>query len=89
MQSLFADGRIVDAILALMVLEALALAVYRRRTGRGVPLRPLLVNLGAGAALLLTLRAVMTGASMPVIAALLFLALVFHVADLAARWRDK
>jgi len=89
MQSLFADGRIVDAILALMVAEAIALAIYRRRTGRGIPLRALVVNLGAGAALLLTLRAAMTGASIPVIGALLFLALVFHIADLAARWRDR
>lgn len=89
MQAMFADGRIVEAILALMVLEAIALAIYRRRTGRGVPPRALLINLGAGAALLLTLRAAMTGASTPVIAALLFLALVFHVADLAMRWRDR
>ncbi len=88
MQALFADGRIVDLILALMVLEAMALAIYRRRTGRGVGIRSLLVNLGAGAALLLTLRAVMTGAGLAVVAALLLLALVFHVADIATRW-DK
>ena len=78
---------LVDIILALMALEAAALALYRKRTGRGPALRGLLVNLGAGASLLLTLRAVISGASMPAIAALLLLALAFHVADLAARWR--
>lgn len=87
MQGLFADGRIVDVVLALMALEAAGLALYRRRTKRGVPLPALLANLGAGAALLLTLRAALTGAAFGTIAALLLLALLFHVADLAARWR--
>ena len=89
MQALFADGRIVDLILALMALEGVALAIYRSRTGRGPHLRSLFVNLGAGASLLLTLRAVMTGASVAIIAALLLLALAFHLADLAARWNGK
>lgn len=89
MQALFADGRIVDLILALMVLEGVALATYRSRTGRGPRIRPLLVNLGAGGSLLLTLRAVIAGAPVPVIGGLLLLALLFHVADLAARWNGR
>ena len=82
----FANGKIVDLVIALMVVEALALAVYRSRTGRGVPIATLLVNLCAGGALLLALRFALVGASLPAIAASLAAALVFHLLDLALRW---
>ena len=84
---LFASGRIVDLILALMAAEAVVLAVHYRRTGRGVPLPDLAVNLAAGAGLLLALRAALTGAVWAWTAGWLTLALAAHLADLARRWR--
>ena len=36
---LFATGRIVDLILVLVAAEGVALWLWHRRTGRGVPLR--------------------------------------------------
>ncbi|MBS0560826.1 MAG: hypothetical protein JSR21_12295 [Proteobacteria bacterium] len=85
MSDLFASGRIVDAILVLMLLEAAGLAVWRWRTGGGLSLRAVTAALGAGAALLLALRAALTGASWPVVAFWLAAALLAHAADLAAR----
>jgi hypothetical protein len=84
---LFPTGRVVDLILVLMVVEALALAVYRRRSGRGVPTVDLVVNLLAGGALLLALRAALTAAGWQWIAMWLAVALAAHGADLARRWR--
>jgi hypothetical protein len=82
-----ASGRLVDLVLALMVLEGVLLAAYRRRTGRGIAPADLLANLLAGGALLLALRAALTGAGWTSIALWLALALLAHVADLARRWR--
>lgn len=87
MSDLVASGRLVDLVLGLMVLEGVLLAAYRRRTGRGIAPADLLVNLLAGGALLLALRAALTGAGWTSIALWLAIALLAHVADLARRWR--
>ena len=60
MTELFASGRIVDAILVLVALEAAALLLWRRRTGRGPAPVPLLCNLASGAALMLAVPLVLT-----------------------------
>ncbi|MDR7036329.1 MULTISPECIES: hypothetical protein [Methylobacterium] len=83
------SGRIVDLILALVALEALALLAYRARTGRGPAPPAILCNLGSGAALMLALRAGLTGAAWWQIAACLALALVAHLGDLALRLRER
>jgi hypothetical protein len=88
MRALFASGRIVDLILALVVLEAIAIAVWHRRSGRGPTLSALLPNLCAGAALLLAVRAALVGAWWGWIAAPLLAALLAHVLDLRSRTRD-
>jgi hypothetical protein len=85
-ESLVASGRIVDLILGLMVLEALALLAWHAAKGRGIAPLDLLVNLLAGAALLLALRAALTGAHWRTIAGILAIAGVLHVLDLARRW---
>ena len=85
--ALVESGRIVDLMGAFVALEIALLVLYWRRTGRGVPPLPLLLNIGAGGSLMLALRAVLTGATTLVIAACLLGALFFHVADLAQRWR--
>ena len=75
-----ASGRIIDAILLLVLLEA----VLFLRAGRG---RILLPNLAAGACLLLALRAALTGAPMALLGLWLALAGVAHGLDVAGRWR--
>lgn len=87
MGDLFATGRVADLILALVVLEAILLVAYRRRTGRGVATWDLLPNLLAGGCLLLALRGALTGAGWAWIAACLAAALLAHLADLSRRWR--
>ena len=95
MESLFESGRIVDLILALMALEALALlalaVIWRHRLPdcwkQRLPVAGLLLNLAAGACLLLALRAVLTDAGWRLAGAWLTAALLAHVGDLAQRLR--
>ena len=87
MADLFATGRIVDFILAVVLLEAAGMALYRSRTGAGVPLPGFLANLASGACLLLALRAALAGSAWHVTAAWLLAGLLAHLADMALRWR--
>ena len=87
MQELFANGRIIDLILLLMVVEAAVLALHNRRTGRGLPVRQVVTVLLAGGFLMLALRAALTGAAWSSVALFLGLGLLAHLADLAGRWR--
>jgi hypothetical protein len=84
---LFASGLVADLILALVAVEALLLLAYRRRTGRGPAPADLVLNLLAGAFLVLALRFALVGAGGAWIAACLGAALVAHLADLRRRWR--
>jgi|UPI00034AA366 hypothetical protein len=84
---LFVSGRIVDGILVLIGIEALVLLGARARWGRGPTPAALLCNLASGAALMLALRAAVTGAAWPSLAAWLTVALVAHLAELAIRFR--
>lgn len=81
-----ASGRLVDLVLAGMLLEGVGLLLYRRMTGRGIDAADLITNLAAGAALSLALRGALVGplASVPVF---LVCALIAHVANLRERWR--
>ena len=81
-----ASGRLVDLILGAMLLEGVGLLAYRWRTGGGIPATGLLINLAAGASLLLALRAALVG-QMVLVPACLVAALVAHLVDLAVRWR--
>lgn len=86
MEALFASGRIVDLILALVALEAAALWAWGRWRASGLPGFPdLLPNLLAGACLLVALRGALAGAPWPWIAAPLALSLLAHLADLRRR----
>ena len=87
MDGLFASGRIIDIILVLMVAEGVALGVLYRRSGRGIPLTQVVLNLVAGASLMLVVREALTGASWPTMAATLGIALIAHVLDMAQRWK--
>jgi hypothetical protein len=87
MADLLASGRLVDLILLFVALEALALALYFRATGRGVAIADLLPNLLAGALLLLTLRFSLSGAGWITCCGTLAAAGLAHLWDLARRWR--
>lgn len=89
MDELLASGRLVDLILVLMAVEAIALLVLWRRQARGVPPAQLLANLAAGGSLLLALRAALTGAHWPWLGLWLTAALIGHLADLGLRWRTE
>jgi hypothetical protein len=80
------SGHLVEAILALTVVEWLVFALHHRVTGRGFD--PLLLgpNLLAGFCLLLALRGALLGAGWVWVAAALSGALLAHVTDLAVRW---
>jgi hypothetical protein len=86
MAELFANGRIVDAILALVGIEAIALILIRMKTGRGLRARDLVAGLLPGVGLLLALRAALLGAAWRNIAACLACALLAHLYDLKRRW---
>ncbi len=88
MAELFASGRVVDLVLGFMALEALALAVHRRRTGRGLGPAALAGLLLPGLLLLLALRAALAGAPWYWVAACLLASLPAHLADLRGRWRS-
>jgi hypothetical protein len=90
MDELFQSGRIVDIILGLMLLECLALWLFKRTTGIGPPFLALLPNLAAGGFLLLAVRSALTGADWFAAAFCLAMALLAHIADLVFRfasWR--
>jgi hypothetical protein len=79
-------GLLIDAIVALVALEAVLLVAARKWLGRGPPCASSVANCAAGAALLLALRAVIGAAPFAVVGLCLLAALVAHAADLALRW---
>jgi hypothetical protein len=87
MAELFASGRLIDWILGLVVVEAIALTLLHRLTGKGVAPRDLVGLLLAGACLLVAVRLALTGAEWFWIGLWLGLALIAHLADLVLRWR--
>lgn len=81
------SGRLIDIALVLMAMEVAGLALYRRLTGRGPRMRAVLPLIGAGAALMLALRAALVGAGWGWIVVCLTLGLAAHVVDVRGRWR--
>ena len=86
MSSLFASGRIIDAILAFTVLEGALVIWYRRRTGRGPPPAEFLCTLVSGLCLLSAVRVALSGAWWGVLALCLLASLIAHLAYLRVRW---
>jgi hypothetical protein len=78
----------VDLIVGLIALEALVVTCWRVMFRRGPAPLPFVVNLLAGASLLLALRYALAGSSQAAIAVCLSAALVAHLADLRLRWED-
>lgn len=88
LENLIVTGRIVDIMIAFVVVEIVVLLLIHRYAGRGIAPVPLLLNIGAGGSLMLALRAVFADAAWWLVAACLVASLAFHVADLAQRWRE-
>lgn len=86
MEALFAGGRIVDWVLILLGIEALAILVLYRFARVGPGLGRVLPFLVAGACLLLAWRTAAAGLPWPVSALLLLGAGGAHVVDLWRRW---
>jgi hypothetical protein len=83
---LFATGRIVDLIVALMLVEFGVSIAVRARTRRGIHPIELAVSLAAGMALLLALRSALVGSSWQHTAVWLVVALMAHMLYLTLRW---
>jgi len=84
-EALFASGRVVDAAIALLILEAIGLWLYRRWRKRSFPIADVAWNVAAGLSLLLALRAALTQAGWPWVALFLTAALVAHIGDFRRR----
>lgn len=78
---------VIDLVIGLTLFEGLALALYHRRTGKGVPVGDFAVNLVSGLCLMLALRAAVADAAWPWIGLWLGCAGLAHAADLARLWR--
>jgi uncharacterized protein (DUF983 family) len=87
MADLFSSGRVADLVLLVLAAEACLLALWHRRSGRGMAPLAILGLALPGAALVLALRFALTGAAWPWIALALVAALLAHLLDLALRLR--
>lgn len=81
------SGAIVDFMLVFVAVEVTVLIALYRLRGFGLAPTALLLNIGAGTSLMLALRATLYGHDWPLIALWLVSALIFHVSDLAYRFR--
>lgn len=87
MLDVLVSAHAIALILALIVVEAVALTAYHRITRRGLTAAELLPGLCAGFFLMLALYAALSSAGAAAIAAALFASLLAHAADLRLRWR--
>ncbi|MCC5885166.1 MAG: hypothetical protein JJT88_01900 [Gammaproteobacteria bacterium] len=89
MADFVSSGLAVDLVLAVLLLEGVVLTLLYLRRGIGVTPARLWPMLGAGAGLLLALRAGITGAGWYWVIAGLLLALCAHLYDLLGRWQPR
>lgn len=85
MSELFTSGRVIDIILAAMVLEAILLLLYRRRSGAGPTLAQTIANLLSGAMIMLAVRSALTDSGWETTAVFLLSAFAAHIVDLKLR----
>jgi hypothetical protein len=81
------SATLVDVVLGMTALEAVALLVWCARTGSGIRASDLLPNLAAGAFLILGLRLAIGGHEWYAIAPCMLASLGAHLVDLARRWQ--
>ena len=83
---MIADGRLFAALLAFTLLEMLGLVLWRRITGRGLPVMDVIFHLAAGAFLSLACILALNAAQPRLILACFAASGVAHVVDLRRRW---
>lgn len=87
MEALFASGRIIDLILVLVAVEAIALALLPRLRG-AMRLGDIASLLAPGIMLMLAVRCALTGAPHTITAAVLAAAFACHIWDVKRRRRS-
>lgn len=87
MDTLQTGTHVIDVVIAVTVIEWLALLLLWRRRGRGVPPGVLSWMLLPGLALMLAVRGVMLGLPWYWLALLLSLSGLAHAVDMRSRWR--
>lgn len=80
------DVRWIDMVIAITLLEVVAVFTYRLRTGRGMTMRAFALSLTPGLFLMAALRCSITAAGWGWIMLFLAAAGVGHAADLWQRW---
>jgi hypothetical protein len=85
LSQLFASGRIIDVVLAVMAVEAVLLLALRPKLAGRLAAIDIVLILVPGLCLLLAMRASLSGAGWEHVAAWLVAALLAHLADLARR----
>jgi hypothetical protein len=79
--------RLIEGVMALVVVEAAVLHLLRRLRGIGPGLAPYAVNLASGFCLMLALRNALAGTGTIGIVLPLMLSFAAHLTDLARSWR--
>lgn len=87
MDELLLSRRLIEIVIAVTLLEGVALTLYHRLTGKGIAPREFAANLLSGLCLMLALRAVLAGSGWGWTAGWLMGAGVVHAGDLWGRWR--
>ncbi|KIZ41243.1 hypothetical protein OO17_15705 [Rhodopseudomonas palustris] len=88
MTGFFASGHFVDLVLLFLVVEAIAVVGYWRRTRRGIRPAEFLPGLCSGALMLLALRVTLAGGGWLVPTLCLGAAGIAHLIDVSRRWRS-
>jgi len=88
LDELLLSCRLIEIVIAVTLLEGVALVVYHRLTGRGVAPREFVANLLSGLCLMLALRAALAGSGWGLTALLLAGAGLIHASDLWRRWKS-
>jgi len=88
-EALLLSGRLIDAILCLIVIEGIVITVAHRHNGSGPSPGKLIPNLISGAALMLGIRLALTQAEWYWLALCLCVSLLAHLMDLVLRYRPQ
>ena len=81
------DGSIIAVVLLVLLIETIALAALRVRTGRGLPMAQVIGNACAGGCLALATRSAIIGEGTFWVGLWLVLGGIAHVTDLTLRFR--
>ena len=85
--ALLAGPRLIELIIAVTLLEGVALTAYHRTTGKGVAPKEFAANLLSGLCLMFALRNALLGQSGALTALFLSASGLIHAADLWRRWK--